>query len=290
MERIIIEVGSTNTKIDIFDGNEVKRLDEITILFKNNYKKEGCISIFDKETLENKVIELGEKYKDIYVCGTSIFRDLKEQEKNSFLTEFKNKTGYEFHIITPEKENELTVRGSTRFVTSKACVFVGGGGSTEISMFDRIITESKNSPIGVMDVMDAFPDLAEDIASSSLESVMDFIRERLIIPEDTADILILSGGGHELFARESGILYEENFLYKDDTSKIMMDIETRRRETKRYFEEISLNEIRSRVSNPDWWFATRAMCAFVLVVAEKIKAKYIIPTNISMVYGILEEN
>ena len=70
----------------------------------------------------------------------------------------------------------------------------------------------------------------------------------------------------------------------------MMDIETRKSETKRYYEAISLNDIKKKVSNPDWWFATRAMCAFVLVVAKKIGAKYIIPTNISMVYGILEQN
>lgn len=70
----------------------------------------------------------------------------------------------------------------------------------------------------------------------------------------------------------------------------MMDIETRKSETKRYFEYISLENIKKNVSNPDWWFATRAMCAFVLVVAQKIGAKYIIPTNISMVYGLLEKN
>ena len=68
----------------------------------------------------------------------------------------------------------------------------------------------------------------------------------------------------------------------------MMDIETRTEETKRYYERISLEEIKKKVSNPDWWFATRAMCAFVLVVAKKIEAKYIVPTNISMVYGIIE--
>ena len=69
----------------------------------------------------------------------------------------------------------------------------------------------------------------------------------------------------------------------------MMDIESRRKETKRFYESISLNEIKKRVQNPDWWFATRAMCAFVLVIAEEINAKYIIPTNISMVYGIIEK-
>ena len=69
-----------------------------------------------------------------------------------------------------------------------------------------------------------------------------------------------------------------------------MDIELRKKESERYFKEISLDEIRNRVDDPDWWYATRAMCAFVLVVAEAIGAKYIIPTDIAMVYGIIERN
>lgn len=34
MNKIIIEVGSTNTKIDLYDGNKIKRIEEITIEFK----------------------------------------------------------------------------------------------------------------------------------------------------------------------------------------------------------------------------------------------------------------
>lgn len=68
-----------------------------------------------------------------------------------------------------------------------------------------------------------------------------------------------------------------------------MDIETRIKESKRYYKEISLDEIRNRVNDPDWWYATRAMCAFVLVVAEEIGAKYVVPTDISMVYGLLDK-
>jgi hypothetical protein len=67
----------------------------------------------------------------------------------------------------------------------------------------------------------------------------------------------------------------------------MMDINTRIEDTKKYYTEISLDEIRSRVDEPAWWYATRAMCAFVLVVAKKIQAKYIVPTDISMIYGII---
>ena len=69
----------------------------------------------------------------------------------------------------------------------------------------------------------------------------------------------------------------------------MMDIETRKNETKRYFKSISLDEIRNREKDQNWWYATRAMCAFTLVVAEEIGAKYVVPTDIAMAYGILEK-
>lgn len=289
MEKIIIEVGSTNTKVDIYDGKKVERLDEITILFKKNYKELHQIKAEDTNKLIAEVLKLKEKYKDIYICGTSIFRELSETEKETFQSEFKNRTGLVFNIISQTEENEYTVLGATRFTKERTCVFVGGGGSTEISIFDGEIIESKGTKLGVMDIMNIFPGLDNDTSTCSLEEVMTYIEDRLNIPETKADILILAGGGHEMFARNSGIKYENNTLYEDDCAPIMMDIVTRINETKRYYESISLDEIKSRVDNPAWWYATRAMCAFVLVVAKKIEAKYVVPTNISMVYGLLNK-
>ena len=78
--------------------------------------------------------------------------------------------------------------------------------------------------------MQKFPDLAENFATTNLETVKEFIKERLNLPKEKADILILAGGGHEKFARYSGIKYEENTLYKDEASPIMMDIETRKKD------------------------------------------------------------
>ncbi len=289
IEKIIVEVGSTCTKVDKFDGKNIERIEEKTIQFKKHYNE-------DKKLRESDVIELIKIIKDaksisrnIYVCGTSIFRTLNEEEKNSFLNRFKNETGYDFNIISQEKENELTVFGTTRFVNGKVCVFIGGGGSTEIAIYDKGIKESVNTKIGVIDVMQEFPDLAEDYATTDIEKVKEYIKQRLNLPKEKSDILILAGGGHEKFARNSGIKYEENTLYKDNASPIMMDIETRKSETERYYKAISLDEIRNRVNDPDWWYATRAMCAFVLVVAEEIGSKYIIPTNIAMVYGLLND-
>lgn len=287
MNKIIVEVGSTCTKIDRYDGNKIEKLERKTIQFKKHYCEDNCLRESDVKELIESINDLKAVSKDIYICGTSIFRSLNDEEKNSFLTRFKNDTGYDFDIISQEKENELTVYGATRFVQGKVCVFIGGGGSTEIAIYDNGIKESVNSKIGVIDVTQHFPDLAEDIATSNIEDVKSFIRQRLTLPKEKADILILSGGGHEKFARLSGIKYEKNTLYNDNAAPIMMDIETRKSESERYYKSISLDEIRNRVNDPDWWYATRAMCAFVLVVAEEIGAKHVVPTDIAMVYGIL---
>lgn len=289
MNRIIVEVGSTCTKVDKFDGNNIEKLEGKTIQFKKHYNEDKKLRESDIKELIESINNLKNISEDIYVCGTSIFRMLDETERVKFLDRFKKETGYNFEIISQERENELTVFGATRCVDKKACVFIGGGGSTEIALYDNRIKESVNTKIGVIDVMQQFPDLAEDIAITDIEEVKKFIKERLNLPKEKADILILSGGGHEKFARYSGIRYEENSLYEDKASPIMMNIKSREEDTKRYYKEISLDEIRKRVKDPDWWYATRAMCAFVLVVAEEIGAKYIVPTDIAMVYGILDE-
>ena len=289
MDKIIVEVGSTCTKVDKFNGKTIEKLEGKTIQFKKHYNEDKKLRESDINALINSIKELKSISEDIYVCGTSIFRSLNDLEKISFLERFRNETGYNFNIISQEQENELTVFGTTRFVNNKVCVFIGGGGSTEIAIYDKGIKECVNTQIGVIDVMQKFPDLAEDIATTNLETVKTFIKERLNLPKEKADILILAGGGHEKFARFSGIKYEENTLYNDEASPIMMDIETRKSETERYYKEISLDEIRSRVNDPDWWYATRAMSAFALVVAEAVGAKYIVPTDIAMVYGILDK-
>lgn len=285
-EKIVIEVGSTATKIDLFNENEVKHLETYVIFFKTNYKKENKLDKEDVNKLIKKVNEYKQKYKNVYVCGTSIFRNLTEEQKEEFLNQFYNETGIKFDIISQEKENELTVIGATKKVNNKVAVFVGGGGSTEIAIYENGIKEMVNTNMGVIDIMNQYPDLAEDLATTNLETIKKIVKEKLNLPKQKADTLILAGGGHLYFALNSGFDYEENNLYKDDLQPVMMPMETRKQDTERYYKEISLDEIRKRVDNPDWWYATRAMTAFVLVVAEELGAKCIVPTDISMVHGL----
>ena len=286
MKKLIIEVGSTCTKLDEVNDSEIKRIKDVTIEFKRNFSKLKQLDGNDVKKLINLVKEEQKQYKDIFVCGTSIFRALEEQMKEKFLTEFKVETGLDFNIISQEEENKYTVEGATRNVKGKVAVFIGGGGSTEIAIYDNGIKEMCNTKMGVIDVMEQYPDLGENLATTAVKTVKEWVKPKLKVPTPKADILILAGGGHMKFAKNSGITYEKNTLFEDSQEPIMMDINTRKLDTERYYKEISLDEIRNRVNDPEWWHATRAMCAMVLEVAESLGVKYIIPTDISMVYGL----
>ena len=286
MKKLIIEVGSTCTKLDEVNDSEIKRIKDVTIEFKRNFSKLKQLDGNDVKKLINLVKEEQKQYKDIFVCGTSIFRALEEQMKEKFLTEFKVETGLDFNIISQEEENKYAVEGATRNVKGKVAVFIGGGGSTEIAIYDNGIKEMCNTKMGVIDVMEQYPDLGENLATTAVKTVKEWVKPKLKVPTPKADILILAGGGHMKFAKNSGITYEKNTLFEDSQEPIMMDINTRKLDTERYYKEISLDEIRNRVNDPEWWYATRAMCAMVLEVAESLDVKYIIPTDISMVYGL----
>lgn len=286
MKKLIIEVGSTCTKLDEINDEEIKRIKDVTIEFKRHFNKTKKLDDNDVDKLINLVKEVESKYDNIFVCGTSIFRGLEQQMKEKFLTKFKAETGLDFHIISQEEENKYTVEGATRNVQGKVAVFIGGGGSTEIAIYDNGIKEMCNTKIGVIDVMEQYPDLGENLARTDVKTVREWVKTKLKVPTQKADVLILAGGGHMKFAKNSGITFEKNTLFEDKQEPIMMDINTRKLDTERYYKKISLDEIRSKVNDPEWWYATRAMCAMVLEVAESLDVKYIIPTDISMVYGL----
>lgn len=286
MKKLIIEVGSTCTKLDEVNDSGIKRVKEVTIEFKRNFNKLKQLDNNDVDKLINLVKEEQLEYDNIFVCGTSIFRVIEQQMKEEFLKKFYVETGLEFNIISQEEENKYTVEGATRNVQGKVAVFIGGGGSTEIAIYDNGIKEMCNTKIGVIDVMEQYPDLGENLARTDVKTVREWVKTKLKVPTQKADVLILAGGGHMKFAKNSGITFEKNTLFEDKQEPIMMDINTRKLDTERYYKEISLDKIRSKVNDPEWWYATRAMCAMVLEVADNLDVKYIIPTDISMVYGL----
>ena len=288
-EFVIIEVGSTNTKAYLCNSSEIRDLGFKTIEFKNHYKAEKQINEKDKQELFDYIKEV--KNENIYVFGTSIFRNLSDVEKSSWLKEFKDKTKVDFHIVSPDEENKYTVYGAVSNIEydGNIGVVIGGGGSTELSIVnDGKIIESINYSFGAMDVSDKYPDLREDYVKTDYDKMIKETMATMEKPKNKADILILAGGDYIYFYEELKYPITKNKFYDNVLQPYSLDVETMDKLDRDFFYNKSLDEICRRTNNDGWWRGARGMRICVKTVVDMLDAKYIIPTRISMVYGIVE--
>lgn len=287
---VVIEIGSTNTKSYLYNDGQVNNLSLKTIEFKNHYKKENKINEEDKKLLFEFINDIEEE--NIFVFGTSIFRNLPIDQKEEWLKEFKEKTALDFHIVTSDQENEFTVYGAIANIDykGKIAVMIGGGGSTELSIVENgKIIEKANSSFGAMDTTDMFPDLRTDYATSDYETMVEETKKLVNKPQNKADLLILAGGDYIYYYEELNYPIVKNKFYENDLQPYCLDIETMDKLDRNFFYEVSLESVCQRTNNDGWWRGARGMRLCVKALVDILEVKYIIPTRISMVYGIVEK-
>ncbi len=287
---IIIEIGSTNSKAYLYENDEVIDLGRRTIELKNHYKVANKITDEDKKELFDFVNT--NKLEKTYVFGTSIFRNLTNEQQDEWYKEWRENTGLDFTIVTPDMENEFTVYGAVANIDykDKIAVMIGGGGSTELSIVENgHIIEKANSPFGAMDTTDMFPELRTDKASTDYDTMVKETKKLVNIPKNKADLLILAGGDYIYYYEELNYPVESNKFYKNPLQPYSLDVETMDILDRKFFYETSLDEICKRTNNDGWWRGARGMRLCVKSLADILEAKYIIPTRISMVYGLVEK-
>lgn len=287
---VIIEIGSTTSKAYLYENNEVIDLERRTIELKNHYKLENKIKEDDKIELYNFVNS--NKKENTYVFGTSIFRNLNDNQKEEWFKEFKENTGLDFTIVTPDMENEFTVYGAIANIDykGKIAIMIGGGGSTELSIVENgKIIEKANSSFGAMDTTDMFPELRTDKAKTDYDYMVEETKKLVNIPKNKADILILAGGDYIYYYEELNYPVESNKFYENPLQPYCLDIETMDKLDRNFFYEISLDEVCNRTNNDGWWRGARGMRLCVKSLVDILEVKYIIPTRISMVYGLVEK-
>ena len=287
---VVIEVGSTTTKSNIYDNGVIKDLNLEIIEFKNHYKELGKIDDSDKQKLFNFVNSI--KKNNVFIYGTSIFRNLTNEQKEEWLKEFKDNTGYDFEIVTPDMENEYTVYGVINDIKYKGniAVMIGGGGSTELSIVkDNNVIEECNSSFGAMDVTYMFPELKEDKAYTDYETMVREVKKLVNIPKNKAELLVLAGGDYLYFYDTLKYPVEKNKFYNNKLQPYCIDSNTMDILDKRFFYDTSLNEVISKNDKEAWWKGSRGMRLCVKALVDILEVKYIIPTRINMIYGIVEK-
>jgi hypothetical protein len=292
MEYIILEVGSTNTKVYYCKNNNILESKLYTIEFKKNYKLNKHILDFDVDSLCNIINSINISKDNIFVYGTSIFRDLNNDEFKIFLSEFKIKCGCNFNVVTSVEENELTVRGviSNIDYDGELAVMIGGGASTEIAFVkNKKIEFMCNQKFGVTDIMEKYPDLALDKPTTDFNEVLSYTNSLLSNINFKTDILVLAGGDYLKFYEKLKYKMQKNNIYTDDKQPFFLYKKDMDKIDLEFYYNISLDEIRnSDIENKNWWNGTRGMRFCAKAIADKIDTKYIIPTRISMVYGLID--
>ncbi len=287
---IIIEVGSTTTKAYLYENEEIKSISRITIPFKANYKLKSSLQKEDKEKLYKYVNE--NKMYFTYVYGTSIFRTISTKERNEFEDEFKQRTNLEFNTITQEIENKYTTYGATRNINynNNVAVMIGGGASTELSIVkNKKIIETSYYDFGAVDITNKFNDLKENKATTDYETMINYIKEKLKETKNKPEVLILAGGDYLYFYEQLQEKLQTNTLFNNKNEPYMLDINEMEKIDKKFIYETSLNNIKEKTNDPLWWDGARAMRLIVEALAKTLGVKYIIPTKITCVYGVVEE-
>ena len=284
----IIEIGSNNTKTHVYEDGKTIYDNNTTIEFKANYKKNNKIEDADLESLY-KVIETAKKHtENIHIYGCSIFRNLSQEELDEINNTIDEKYGFKIEVVSQEDEAKYTAMGcySNIDYDGTICVFIGGGGSTELLFVNnKEIIDKKYYNFGVVDVTAKFETLKEDVPTCTFDEVYNYIDSLVNDINVKADVLILAGGDHFYWYNNAGYELLENTLYKNENQKYMITKEM----SDKYDRDAlvtSMDRIRSNSDNPKWFDGSRAMKVITNLISNKIDAKYIVPTRINMEDGL----
>lgn len=284
----ILEIGSNNTKIHVYEDEKIIYEDNVTIEFKKNYQIEKMLSEKDIDKLFKTIEKTLEYTKNIHIYGCSIFRNITSLELNGINERLKNKFNLEIEVVSQEDEAKFTALGCYNNIDYKEtiCIFIGGGGSVElIFVKDKKEIQKKYYDFGVVDITKQFPSLKEDVPTCTFDEVYYYVEGLINDIEVNADILILAGGDHFYWYNNAGYRLIENTLYQSVNQKYMVTREMSDRYDRDAFIS-SLDSVRKNSDNPIWFDGSRAMKVITNLISHKVNAKYIIPTKINMEDGL----
>ncbi len=287
----IIEIGSNNTKVHIYENKKLVFDSTTTIEFKRNYQLNKQILQQDLEKLYQVIEETLKKTKNIYIFGCSIFRKISQEELNEINQYLLEHYELQIQVVSQSDEAFYTVYGCYADIDydKEICIFIGGGGSIELLFVkNKEVVEQKYYDFGVVDVTNQFPSLKEDYNTCSFDEVSDYVSSLIGDLPYTCDVLILAGGDHLYWYNNARYELRENTLYHSEKQKCMISI-TQSDNYDHDALKTSLNRIRENSDNPLWFDGSRAMKVITNTISHKIDAKYIVPTKINMEDGLLEK-
>ena len=284
----IIEIGSNNTKTHIYEDGKTIYDKVTTIEFKKNYKLENKIINSDLEKLYSVIDKALEFTKDIHIYGCSIFRNISKDELEEINNTLLDKYNLKIEVVSQEDEAYYTALGCYNDIDydKNICVFIGGGGSTElIFVNNKKVIDKKYFNFGVVDVTNKFESLKDDVPTVTFDEVYNYVGSLIGDIDINTDVLILAGGDHFYWYNNAKYQLLDNELYSNDNQKFMLTTDMSDKYDRNAL-VTSLDKIRENSDNPKWFDGSRAMKVITNLVSHRVNAKYIVPTRINMEDGL----
>ncbi len=291
---IVIEVGSTVTKSFLFEDDNTTELPKELVEFKKHYADYHKILEEDETKLFNYINKLKEITENIYVYGTSIFRNITNEELEEFLKHLKEMTGLTLTVASADDEERYTINGVIANIdtTKPIVILIGGGGSNEIAVVkNKEVIKRLHINMGAVDITASYPNLANDRTTIDVGEVIKELETKLADLNVEVDTLVLAGSSNKFFRETVGYHFTEDVPFNYDKKEMaIMTKENFDKDDNDYHYNKSLEEMKKYTPDmPNWWVPSRALIAFANAVSNRCKAKYIVASNIGMTYGIAEE-
>lgn len=291
-----IDLGSSTIKVYSYEGN-LNLLEEHSIYFKNGFDKEKGISKENQTELIDYFKTIKEKYNLLYenthIYVTGIFRELSHSKQRELIKMMNDTFDLHFNIISHGIENYLLGKAMQNDYNGKKVLIIDmGGKTTELVTFkgDKI-TDTQNLKVGVADLLNNFDKVNDEYSKNTVEEMDEFVAEKIsdLNLDSDYDCAIFTGG-EERFELLTGFNLVENDLFDDGIHKYKLDLEDYIEGTKKVFYEISLEKLYSLMpGNPKWMDGARSGAIIPLTIFKKAKIKWIIPSDLNLINGVIND-
>ena len=294
--RYYIDLGSSTIKVYCYES-DLKLLEEHSIYFKNDFDSEKGISDYNLKELCEYFDTIKEKYDlkyyntDIFVTG--IFRNLSLDRKQDMVKLFNDKFDLHFNIISHGIENYYLAKAMENdYNGNKVLIINMGGKTTELVTFvGNKVTDTKNITIGVADLLNNFDKVNEKYSGNTVSEMEQFVSDKLsdLNIDSDYDCAIFTGG-EERFELLTGFNLVSNTLFNDNIHKYMLTLDDYISGTEKVFNDISIDELHDLMpSNPKWMDGARSGAIIPLVLFRKANVKWIIPSDLNLINGVIND-
>jgi len=298
MKHFYIDLGSSTTKVSLYENKKLELLEEHSIYFKNGFSNETGITSENLNELKKYFASLKKRYKlnliNTHIFATGIFREIPETQKNEIVLYFNKKFNLNFNIISHGIENYYLGKAMEADYNGKKVMVINMGGKTTelVTFVGSKITTRHNLKVGVADLLNNFPNSNDKYSTAKIEDMVNFVKDKIKGEKfDTDYDCAIFTGGELRFEKLTNYELEENDLFNDGIHDKKISFENFVKGNNHIFYELTLDELYALMpQNPKWMDGARAGAVLPQAIFERAKIKTIIPSDLNLINGVIKDN